>query len=133
MVILILWSFKISLSDQVLVLPMWVPFISQVVLLQWPSCSQVNYYVLPDVAAISRAIQETNPCTQTVFFLTWGKRDGDHVNCNVHESFCSFEGIQARRGFYKLDNIWAGCAGQCVQGLLRDGLLRPAGQRSPGG
>ena len=57
--------------------------------------SQVNAMILPDVAAISRAIQETNPCTQPVFFLTWGKRDGDSQNCHIHESFCSFEGIQA--------------------------------------
>ena len=58
----------------------------------------MNYvygYIMQDVAAISRAIQETNPCTQPVFFLTWGKRDGDSQNCHIHESFCSFEGIQA--------------------------------------
>ena len=57
----------------------------------------MNYvygYIMQDVAAISRAIQETNPCTQPVFFLTWGKRDGDSQNCHIHESFCSFEGIQ---------------------------------------
>ena len=56
--------------------------------------SQVNAMILPDVAAISRAIQETNPCTQPVFFLTWGKRDGDTQNCNNGNKFCTFDGVQ---------------------------------------
>ena len=54
----------------------------------------MNYYILPDVGKISRAIQETNPCTMPVFFLTWGKRDGDSQNCAIHDSFCSYGGIQ---------------------------------------
>ena len=29
-----------------------------------------------------------------VFFLTWGKRDGDSQNCPIHDSFCSYGGIQ---------------------------------------
>ena len=49
---------------------------------------------MPDVEKISRAIQETNPCTMPVFFLTWGKRDGDSQNCGNHETFCSFDGVQ---------------------------------------
>merc|ERR1719150_2444945 len=49
---------------------------------------------MQDVAAISRAIQETNPCTQPVFFLTWGKRDGDTQNCNNGNKFCTFDGVQ---------------------------------------
>ena len=35
--------------------------------------SQVYSQIMPDVAAISKAIQETNPCTMPVFFMTWGK------------------------------------------------------------
>ena len=54
----------------------------------------MNNHILPDVGKISRAIQETNPCTMPVFFLTWGKRDGDSQNCWIHDKFCSFEGIQ---------------------------------------
>ena len=49
---------------------------------------------MPDVEKISRAIQETNPCTMPVFFMTWGKRDGDSQNCGNHETFCSFDGVQ---------------------------------------
>jgi len=50
--------------------------------------------ILPDADAIVDAIRETNPCTRPVYYLTWGKRDGDSQNCHVHEVFCSFDGIQ---------------------------------------
>ena len=38
--------------------------------------------------------RNSNPCTVPVFFLTWGKRDGDSQNCANDNYFCSFEGIQ---------------------------------------
>jgi len=52
--------------------------------------------VLPDAAALVTAIRNSNPCTVPVFFLTWGKRDGDSQNCANDNYFCSFEGIQER-------------------------------------
>jgi len=63
---------------------------------QRPSFGQSYVYgaIMPDVEKISKAIQETNPCTMPVFFMTWGKRDGDSQNCGNHETFCSFDGVQ---------------------------------------
>jgi len=63
---------------------------------QRPSFGQSYVYgaIMPDVEKISRAIQETNPCTMPVYFMTWGKRDGDSQNCGNHETFCSFDGVQ---------------------------------------
>ena len=57
--------------------------------------SYVYKYVLPDVIAIEEAIRSTNPCTLPLFFMTWGKRDGDKRNCkNGATSLCTFEGVQ---------------------------------------
>jgi len=56
--------------------------------------SYVYANIVPDADAIVDAIRETNPCTMPVYYLTWGKRDGDSQNCGHHEVFCSFEGIQ---------------------------------------
>jgi hypothetical protein len=41
-------------------------------------------------------IKAKNPCTVPVFFLTWGKRDGDSQNCADGNYFCNFDGIQDR-------------------------------------
>ena len=55
----------------------------------------VFYEILPDVIAIKEAIRETNPCTLPLYFMTWGKRDGDTGNCNNGATaLCTFEGVQ---------------------------------------
>jgi len=55
----------------------------------------VFYEILPDVLAIREAIRSTNPCTLPLYFMTWGKRDGDTGNCNNGATaLCTFEGVQ---------------------------------------
>ena len=56
----------------------------------------VFYNILPDVIAIEEAIRSsTNPCTLPLYFMTWGKRDGDTGNCNNGATaLCTFEGVQ---------------------------------------
>jgi len=57
--------------------------------------SYVYYNILPDVLALKEAIRSTNPCTLPLFFMTWGKRDGDTGNCNNGATaLCTFEGVQ---------------------------------------
>ena len=59
---------------------------------------QVSYYIIPEVKTIVETIRARNPCSLPVFYLTWGKRDGDYINCNDGNLnyLCSFEGIQDR-------------------------------------
>merc|ERR1719250_332810 len=52
--------------------------------------------VIPEAKTIVDTIRAKNPCTVPVFFLTWGKRDGDNQNCANGNYFCTFEGIQDR-------------------------------------
>jgi len=56
----------------------------------------VYNYIIPEAKTIVDTIRAKNPCTVPVFFLTWGKRDGDSQNCNNGNYFCTFEGIQDR-------------------------------------
>jgi len=56
----------------------------------------VYNYIIPEAKTIVDTIRAKNPCTVPVFFLTWGKRDGDSQNCANGNYFCTFEGIQDR-------------------------------------
>jgi len=56
----------------------------------------VYHYIIPEAKTIVETIRAKNPCTLPVFFLTWGKRDGDSQNCAGGNYFCTFEGIQDR-------------------------------------
>ena len=60
------------------------------------SSTQVYHYIIPEAKTIVETIRAKNPCTLPVFFLTWGKRDGDSQNCAGGNYFCTFEGIQDR-------------------------------------
>jgi PKD repeat protein len=43
-------------------------------------------------------IQNNDPCTQTMFYMTWGRKNGDSVFCNAYPSwpaFCTYEGLDS--------------------------------------
>ncbi len=42
------------------------------------------------------SIKSNNECTEPVFFMTWGRRDGDQQNCQFYPPLCTFEGMNAR-------------------------------------
>ena len=65
---------------------------------QRPSFSpgQVAQQVLPYARALNDSIKANNPCTETVFFMTWGRKYGDQQNCAIYPPICTFTGMQVR-------------------------------------
>lgn len=65
---------------------------------QRPSFSpgQVAQEVLPYAAILSDSIKSANPCTEPVFFMTWGRKNGDQNNCQFYPPVCTYEGMQTR-------------------------------------
>src|SRR4030095_16902448 len=43
--------------------------------------SQVLTDVYPFAAQLDSMIHNNNPCTETVFYMTWGRKNGDASNC----------------------------------------------------
>jgi hypothetical protein len=41
-------------------------------------------------------IRANNSCTETVFFMTWGRKYGDSQNCAIYPPICTFEGMNNR-------------------------------------
>jgi hypothetical protein len=60
------------------------------------SPSQVAVDVYPYAAILDSLIHQNNPCTETVFYMTWGRKYGDASNCAVYPPVCTYEGMQAR-------------------------------------
>ena len=58
--------------------------------------SQVAREVIPAATALDSLIHESSPRTRTVFFETWGRRDGDPDNCKPVPRVCTYAGMQAR-------------------------------------
>ncbi len=51
-------------------------------------------YSFPYAAVLNDRIKKSNPCVQTMFFMTWGYKEGDKVNCNGGLTYmCTYEGM----------------------------------------
>lgn len=56
---------------------------------------QVQQDVYPYAQALSDSIRLYNPCTQVLFYMTWGRENGDAMNCPNFPPLCTYEGMQA--------------------------------------
>jgi hypothetical protein len=65
---------------------------------QLPSFSpaQVANDVYPYADSLNRIIQENDSCTHTMFYMTWGRKNGDASNCASYTPVCTYNGMQAR-------------------------------------
>lgn len=72
---------------------------------QEPSFSpaQVSAQTLPYAIKLDSLIKHYNPCANTVFYETWGRKFGDAMNCAAYPPVCTYTGMQNRlRASYKL-------------------------------
>jgi hypothetical protein len=58
--------------------------------------SQVMNEVYPYATSLCEDMREANSCVQPVFFMTWGRENGDQQNCQFYEPLCTYEGMQDR-------------------------------------
>ena len=54
---------------------------------------QVETEVFPFATLLDSLINEANTCAETVFFMTWGRKNGDALNCPVWPPVCTYEGM----------------------------------------
>ncbi|MBE37123.1 MAG: hypothetical protein CMP50_00390 [Flavobacteriales bacterium] len=62
---------------------------------QYPSFPmwQVEQDVFPYASGLNELILEYNDCAKTVFFMTWGRENGDQINCENWPPVCTYEGM----------------------------------------
>jgi PKD repeat protein len=58
--------------------------------------AQVEAQVYPYAAILDSMIHDNNSCTQTMFLMTWGRKNGDDLNCGGYPIVCTYNGMQAR-------------------------------------
>ncbi|MBI1194124.1 MAG: hypothetical protein GC205_13275 [Bacteroidetes bacterium] len=52
--------------------------------------------VYPYAQSLVEALRGANPCTSPVFYMTWGRENGDDENCGSYPPVCSYDGMQGR-------------------------------------
>lgn len=62
---------------------------------QYPSLPDnfVQQNVYPYAEALNESILAANSCTETIFFATWGRKNGDQDNCPEWPPVCTYEGM----------------------------------------
>lgn len=58
--------------------------------------AQVASQTFPYARVLDSLIRDNDSCTQTVFYMTWGKKYGDQQNCGGYPILCTFDGVQSR-------------------------------------
>lgn len=58
--------------------------------------AQVQTQTMPYARVLDSLILNNDSCTETVFYMTWGRKYGDQNNCGGYPPLCTFEGMQAR-------------------------------------
>ena len=58
--------------------------------------SYTNTLFFPYADSLNTKIKEANVCTETVFFMTWGRENGDASNCPGWTPSCTYEGMQGQ-------------------------------------
>ena len=57
--------------------------------------SQVQNECFPYAEQLCQTIRGTTPQATVVFFMTWGRRDGDASNCANYPPLCTYEGMDS--------------------------------------
>ena len=57
--------------------------------------SQVATECFPFAAQLNNQILSVDSCTETVFYMTWGRQNGDAGNCGFWPPVCTYEGMDS--------------------------------------
>ena len=57
--------------------------------------AQVQQQVFPYATALCDTIRVNDSCTRPVFYMTWGRKNGDALNCAVAPWLCTYEGMDS--------------------------------------
>ena len=68
---------------------------------------QVATDVLPFAQQICDSIRAINTCTIPMFFMTWGRKNGDASNCAFFPPLCTYEGMDSvlRSNYLKMGEL----------------------------
>jgi hypothetical protein len=58
--------------------------------------AQVAQDTYPYAHILDSMVRASGACTETMFFMTWGYKNGDPTNCAVYPVICTYEGMQQR-------------------------------------
>lgn len=65
--------------------------------------AQVEAETYPYADSLVRMIYENDSCTRVLFYMTWGRKNGDASNCPFYPVVCTYDGMQGRLRYSYLE------------------------------
>ncbi len=98
--------------------------------------SQVEQDCFPYAEQLCNLIREANPCARPLFYMTWGRENGDSQNCANWPPVCTYQGMQEllseRYIQMAADNdAWVAPVGNVWQTVMADAPLYAADGSHP--
>ncbi|MBI1267457.1 MAG: T9SS type A sorting domain-containing protein [Cryomorphaceae bacterium] len=98
--------------------------------------SQVEQDCFPFAGQLCNLIREANPCARPLFYMTWGRENGDSQNCANWPPVCTYDGMQEllteRYMQMATDNdAWVAPVGSVWQSVMADAPLYAADGSHP--
>lgn len=57
--------------------------------------AQIETSMYPYARLLDSLIRSANACTETVFYMTWGRKNGDASNCQFFPPVCTYSGMDS--------------------------------------
>lgn len=57
------------------------------------SVEQVRFQMFPPAENLANRIRAQNPCATPIFYMTWGRKNGDNQNCPYLPYVCTYTGM----------------------------------------
>ncbi len=57
--------------------------------------AQVQLDVYPYAKLLDSLAHQSSPCAETVFYMTWGRKNGDAANCGFYAPLCTYQGMDS--------------------------------------
>jgi hypothetical protein len=57
--------------------------------------NQVATDVYPYARRLDSMVRKFNPCAKSVFYMTWGRKNGDAMNCSSWPPVCTYQGMDS--------------------------------------
>jgi len=58
--------------------------------------SQFSTASLPYSITLCNQIRAANSCAKPLFYMTWGRKNGDQANCAIYPPLCTYSGMQGQ-------------------------------------
>ncbi len=90
--------------------------------------NQVNAQTLPYALKLDSVIKQNNNCSNTVFYETWGRKNGDAQNCAFYPPLCTYAGMQnrLRQSYKKFADTTGGIMAPAGEAFRRSILSDPS-------